>query len=121
MSVYRYAGGRGTERLHTSIAEYIPSLFLTRHLLKGTVQENSFRKQGNNEWSLQLFNYPLVQSAHATSVVPHHAQLQQYSISPTLFTLALALVTHGKSFQSEISSAFRFYARELNLVSNVGK
>ena len=48
---------------------------------------------------------------------------QPYSIptihpSPlTLSTLAQALVTHGKSFQSEISSAFSFCARELNLVS----
>ena len=36
---------------------------------------------------------------------------------PTLFILALAFVTRGKSFCSEISSAFSFYARELNLVS----
>ena len=59
-------------------------------------------------------------SAHATHVVPYqyHARLQQYlPFPPTLSTLALALVTCGKSFQSEISSAFSFYARELNLVS----
>ena len=37
---------------------------------------------------------------------------------PTLFTLTLALVTCGKSFQSEICSAFDFYARECQ---NVGK
>ena len=38
--------------------------------------------------------------------------------TPTLFTLTLALMkTRGKSFQSEISSAFSFYARDLNLVS----
>ena len=54
---------------------------------------------------------------HATHVVPYHTQLQQHSSPLTLFTLALALVTHGKSFLSEISSAFNFYARELNLVS----
>ena len=39
------------------------------------------------------------------------------SSPPTLSTLDLALVTRGKSFQSEISSAFSFYANDLNLVS----
>ena len=38
-------------------------------------------------------------------------------LPPILSTPALALVTCRKKFQSEISSASSFYARELNLVS----
>ena len=36
---------------------------------------------------------------------------------PTHSSLALALVTHGKSFQLEISIALSVYARELNIMS----
>ena len=54
-------------------------------------------------------SYPCRAQPRATPTIPPSP--------PTLSTLALALVTRGKSFQSEISSAFSFYARELNLVS----
>ena len=49
--------------------------------------------------------------------VPTRATATISPSPPTLTTLALALVTRGKSFQSEISCAFSFYAKELNLVS----
>ena len=48
--------------------------------------------------------------AHPTPAMPHHAQLQlRLHQTNTIYSRS--------SFQLEISSAFSFYARELNLVS----
>ena len=70
---------------------------------------------------LTLFGESHPSDGNVGTSYPCHAQPRSTPIippsPPTLFTLALALMTCGKSFQLEISSTFSFYARELNLVS----